>query len=590
MSHIIHLKIGIKMWRRVLQSMIRRHLSVLLLFLLLYPAVSAADYFCGGGPCYSPYVQVSTGSWDCVCCAPSGMQIYCNGTITHDWLLRTDIPAQDLTHYETYCTYDNLYICNTTGRIVYQETSKILGQGSCSMCPTKCEPHDDKCCKLGGYPVGSSANVSNGNLSHSQTLFTLPNSKILGDFKVTYNSLDSNSVPLGVGWTHNYNVNLVESNGSVVVTESDGKRGILHYNGSFYTPETSPWPRLVKNTDGTYLLTHKDGLKYYFSATGKVTSIVDRNSNTTTFLYDANDNLVTVTEPSGRVIPMSYNTSNLINSIIDPNGNIHYFTYANNTLVGIETRTPTGEALNWTYTYDPTSFFMLTKTDPKGFTTTYTYDNYTWNRLLTSTDPEGKSKTITYGTNTTTVTEKDGGVWTYKYDPTLAALIEKTDPLGGTTAYFYDSNQHLASEQDPDGNTTSYTYDSDNNITSETDPLNQTTSYTYNSFGQQLTVTDPMGNVTTYAYDSNGNMTSTQNPKGAVTVYQYDANGNVTQITNPLNQITTITYDQYNNPVTVTDHTGAITQYTCEYPAAETAGRQSQNSNSLICARSFSLP
>ncbi|MDA8241362.1 MAG: FAD-dependent oxidoreductase [Nitrospiraceae bacterium] len=28
----------------------------------------------------------------------------------------------------------------------------------------------------------------------------------------------------------------------------------------------------------------------------------------------------------------------------------------------------------------------------------------------------------------------------------------------------------------------------------------------------------------------------------------------------------------------------------CEYPAAETAGRQSQNSNSLICARSFSLP
>ena len=69
-------------------------------------------------------------------------------------------------------------------------------------------------------------------------------------------------------------------------------------------------------------------------------------------------------------------------------------------------------------------------------------------------------------TGTTTVTEKDGGLWTYQYDPTFAVKTQKTDPLGNITRYAYDPKRNLISVTDPDGGVTSYTYDSNSNLTS----------------------------------------------------------------------------------------------------------------------------
>jgi len=410
----------------------------------------------------------------------------------------------------------------------------------------------------------SSASVTSGNLYHSQTLFTIPNSKILGDFTLSYNSLDSYSGPLATGWTHTYNINLSENNNnSYTVMQGDGKREVLYQNGSSYTPKTSTYPILTKNTDETYTLTYKDGSIYNFDSNGKITAITDRNSNTLTFNYDSNNNLTNITDPSGRVITLSYDANNRINTITDPNSNTHTFTYTNDTLTGISTQSSSLGSQSWSYTYDKDAF-MLTRTDPAGNTTKYSYDEN--HKVLTGTDTEGKTKSIAYpeGTDavkTTAVTEKDGGNWTYKYDTAQGVLTEKGDPQDNKTTYSYDLNKNITSTTEPNGGATSYTYDSENNMISITDAESNVTTYTYNTYGQVTGITDSEGKATQYSYNEKGNLLSVTDPSGAKTQYQYDTKGNVASITNADGQTTTFVYDEHSYLTSTTDSTGATTTF-----------------------------
>jgi len=421
----------------------------------------------------------------------------------------------------------------------------------------KSNPED---CKLFAE-FGSFVNIASGSLSNSQMLFNIPNSKLLGEFTLSYNSLDGNRIPLGTGWTHTYSINLASNNdGSYTVREGNGSRVTLYKNGDSYIPETSSYPILVKIDDGTNLLSHKNGLRYTFSAEGKITRIEDRNANAVAFSHDGNGNLTVINDPSGRTITFNYDGANRIIAIVDPSGNTHSFTYTGDHLATISTQTALSPVINWNYTYDAQGF-LLTKTDPQGYTTAYEYDDN--HRVIGSTDPEGKPRTISYDpeNSLTQVTEKDGGVWAYKYDPNLGALVEKTDPQGGKTTYQYDPKRNLISETDPRGNAASYTYDERDNPTSVTDGLGNVTAYTYNGFNQVATITDPQNNISRMAYDEKGNLISLTDPAGATTQYSYDSRGNVTRVTNANGKATLLGYDQSSNLISLTDPSGAVSKF-----------------------------
>jgi len=84
--------------------------------------------------------------------------------------------------------------------------------------------------------------------------------------------------------------------------------------------------------------------------------------------------------------------------------------------------------------------------------------------------------------------EKDGGLWTYTYDPSLGVLKEKVDPLQNPTSYTYYPDRNLKSVTDPRGYTTSYTYDANANVTSVADAMGHVIKYTYNSFNKVATI------------------------------------------------------------------------------------------------------
>lgn len=281
---------------------------------------------------------------------------------------------------------------------------------------------------------GSSADVASGNLSHIQELFETRGAGLSTNMTLYYNSVDSNSGQLGIGWSHNYDITLKEnSDGSVLLKEGNWKRKLYEADNGAYASQPGDYSTLTKNTNGMFSITHKDGSKYNFNTLGRISSLTDRNGNTMFFTYTDGD-LTAVKDSSGRVTTLAYDPVGRITGITDPNGNTYTLGYINDMLAYIIY--PNGG--RWDYTYDA-SGFMLSKTDPNGYTTTYTYNKS--HRVATSTDAEGRIKSITYPptddispTKTTTVTEKDGGVWTYTYDTQNGTLTRKADPQGGVQA------------------------------------------------------------------------------------------------------------------------------------------------------------
>jgi RHS repeat-associated protein len=397
-------------------------------------------------------------------------------------------------------------------------------------------------------------NLKSGNLYHSQDVAGLT---------FSYNSIDIYSDyirPLGSKWTYNYDLRLeaLSDNATLILKEGDGNIIYFRLSGSIYYPDaiSGDTSQIVKNSNGTYTRTAKNGTIYAFNSIGRLLSISDRNGNTTTLTYSGSyANGTSITDKNGRITTLTPDSNGKITGVTDPAGRTYTIAYSGSLITSITD--PLGNT--WLYTYDANGR-MLTKKDPANDTVTYTYDPSTGN-LLTSTDPEGKVRTINYNqSGTSTVTEKDGGVWTYTYDPTYAVKTAKTDPLGNTTQYKYDLKRNLTSTIAPDGSITRYTYDGNSNMTSVTDPLGKTTTYTYNSLNLVTSITDPKGHITQYGYDAKGNLTSVTDAANATTQYQYDAKGNLTAIINPLGKTTSMTYDQHNNLIIVTDpKSGTVT-------------------------------
>ncbi|WP_041245337.1 phospholipase A2 [Geotalea uraniireducens] len=376
-----------------------------------------------------------------------------------------------------------------------------------------------------------------------------------------YNSINPMTGTLGTGWSHNYEIAL-QDQGNGAILFKDGQLSRLYTrSGDTYVSPPGDYSTLVKNTDGTFVITEKDGLNHNFDQWGRILSRLDKNGTAMTFAYDGG-NLSGVTDGAGRTVTFAYDGTNKLLSVTDPKGNAYTFGYDGGNLITV-TNPDSGQ---WSYTYDPAGF-LLTKADPGGNVVTYVYDDT--HRVISGTDPEGRSRDLDYAASvpgsdtakTTTFKEKDGGEWQYTYDTSAGTLTSKTDPLGNTTSFTYDSRKKMLTKTEPVIGTTTYSYDANDYMTSLTDPLSNTTSYTYNSRGQVLTVSGPAG-TTTNTYDANGNLLTVTDPARATTTYEYDPKGNVTKITDAKGKATTFVYDASGMLTSTTDQTGATTTYT----------------------------
>jgi|GEM_PF-3214627 RHS repeat-associated core domain len=384
----------------------------------------------------------------------------------------------------------------------------------------------------GGW--SQSVNTYNLNLLINKSLFNIPGRGIPIQDGLTYNSLDSEKGPVGIGWHLNSDMSLTETeDGSIIFNGGDGSGITFSANsdGSYTSP-----PGIYLTLEDldipyttSYSITDKDQTVYTFTD-GKLTKIVDRNDNTTTFAYNAKGLLDTMTDASGRSLSYTY-TNGLLTEITDPAQRSYRLAYQNNYLTSVTD--PNSEVVSITYDING---HLNTFVDSLERDTTF---NIGTNGQLAYIDDARTAGQDVYRTtfsvsdeNTqlvTSITDPLNHVSTYYHDPRSGNLIKFKDAIGDTVEYEW-SNNTLESMKNAKG-TTAYTYDSRGNVLTRTRDSSSgelVETMTYDDYNQVLTYRDGGGHNTNYSYDVKGNLLSTSDPDiQESNGRKYDQYGNV---------------------------------------------------------------
>ncbi len=256
-----------------------------------------------------------------------------------------------------------------------------------------------------------------------------------------------------------------------------------------------------------------------------------------TFTYDSNAFLASITDEEGRVTGYVNNVRGLPTSATRGSG--------------------TSSAVTTTYVWNG-NWRVPDRVIEPGLTTDYTWN--TSGQLTQVTQTDTTSQTVPYATNGQTRT------WTYTYG-SAGQLLTVDGPLSGS------------------GDTVTYTYNANGYLATVTNEVGQVTTITaLNGNGQPTSITDPNLVVTNLAYDPVGRLSAvTVDPSGlsAVTTIAYDAAGDTTRITRPNGAYLQYTYDNARRLTQVQDNTGAVISYTRDNMGNVTA-RQIRDSSGTL--------
>lgn len=369
-------------------------------------------------------------------------------------------------------------------------------------------------------------------------------------FERHYTSADDTSGPLGSGWIHNLEAELLEKDGGVLVRAGNGQQTFFREesDGTF-SPPPGGTSELLETADG-YELRRRDQTVLRFDTAGQLTATEDRDGQGLSLAYAADGEIDEVVDAAGRIVDFTHDTNGLLTSLTLPDGRSVTFGYTDGMLTSV-TDLRGGTT---TYQYD-SSGRLTTITDQNGnVVVATTYDSE--GRVASQTDAGGDTGQFDYsvnadGTETTTYTDARGHVWEDVHAG--HKLIQRRDPLGNTVVFDYDMDVNVVSMTDPRGNRTSLTYDARGNVLARTDPLGNLEEWTYNSAAQVLSYTDGRGHVTSYTYDASGNLTQVDAPEGATSTFTYTADGLLDTLTDPRGNTTDLGYDSAGNLVSVTD-------------------------------------
>jgi RHS repeat-associated protein len=362
-----------------------------------------------------------------------------------------------------------------------------------------------------------------------------------------------------------------------------------------------------------------------FDALGRQLTAVGGAGQTTTYAYDSNGNVVSITDALGRVTQQVFDPLNRKTQVTEPNGGVTTIGY--NQLDEVNAVT---DPMGHTTTYVEDGFGdVIEEISPDRGTTVYTYNigglltqkvdaagvvtNHSWDfldRLATTTYPGNPAENVTYtydqgpnGIGRLTGVSDAAGSLTRTYN--LRGLVTRETRTSGaamlSTGYTYDLANRLVTITYPSGLVVAYSRDDMGRITA-VNATNPTTSLSTPvvsaiatlPFGPRNSLTYGDGAVEARSYDLDYRLTNLAASWGSPLqnlTYAYDANDNVLSISdgvtpgnsqsftynnvNRLNQATggygglAYTYDLVGNRLTQTTTIGSTSStQTYGYDAA----------------------
>ncbi|NLW46279.1 MAG: hypothetical protein GXY86_02915, partial [Firmicutes bacterium] len=234
----------------------------------------------------------------------------------------------------------------------------------------------------------------------------------------------------------------------------------------------------------------------YDDTIGKPTKIkVDAGTDTleTSLTYDSYGNLKTKTEPNGLVSEIFYETGK--NAF--PERKVYY---------NIPNEAGVPSDISYYYGYNLDTGMKEWETDPRGFKTSYKYDDL--NRVTRVTLPDD----------------------------------DQDDSNNPFRKYEFNDAENYCDFFNEKGQQTRFNFDG----------LGRLTEVIKHTDGERYSAQVSTG----YHYDTLGRIDRVTDPMGRVTIYGYDGLNRVTQVTYPDNSFVTLEYDDVTNTVTITDEEG----------------------------------
>lgn len=346
---------------------------------------------------------------------------------------------------------------------------------------------------------------------------------------------------------------------------------------------------------------------------GRVTQRQDSNGGITTFAYDVANRKTSETNALNQTTSfISYDGDNRLTRSKDANDVITDLTYhprgwlLTRTVRASADGSPSSNDATTTMGYDAVGD-LTSVVEPDGVTTGYGYDAahrlgaisdadhdtlvYTLdavgNRTAENTYDSGgtlkRSLTRSFDARNQVQSQHDGegDLTVFNYDAN-GNRSGQTDALGVMTRWNFDAENRLLSTvqnylgSDPAtaNTTTAYGYDTANHLVSVTDPDNLATGYQVDAMGRVTQLTSPDTGITASSYDAAGNRVSQTDARGVTSTYTYDALNRLTSISYPTSTLNVHYY--YDEPDSTTGCSGS-------YPVGHMTRMTDSSGNTTWC-------
>jgi RHS repeat-associated protein len=272
----------------------------------------------------------------------------------------------------------------------------------------------------------------------------------------------------------------------------------------------------------------------------------------------------------------------------DGNGNVTTYAYnSNGDMTSVTPPAPMGAT---TYTYDALGR-VTSVTDGRGDTTEYQYD--VRDRIVLTTFEDGQNLVSTYYDNGLehSRTDSGGGAVTYEYDAQGRLTKQQGPQVGVEQSYGFDEVGNMLTYTDQYG-TVTYTYDAANQLSTVTDSTSAVYSFEYDQNGAETKRTFPSGATTQTMRDASGRATqiTARAADGSVAVdigYNYGTAGTTDDRVNLRSRtsfaeqgiapgaVTSYTYDSRNRLTLANETANGATTASWAY-AYDAAGNRTQ--------------
>ena len=285
-------------------------------------------------------------------------------------------------------------------------------------------------------------------------------------------------------------------------------------------------------------------LEQEYDERGRLLTIKDQHGRETRMTYDAEGRVLSTELPDGRKTSREYDARGRVTKAVAENGSVTTFDYDAEGRLARRIDARGAEEFSYTLRGQVAS---ITYSD--GTKRLWRYDLA--GRPTTMTTPDGLEVRYAYDARNriAAISDYTGRAVSVERDA-RGRVAAATDPLGRVTRWSFDEENRLVEFTGADGYTERKVFGADGRIAARVDRAGNRLEYTYDAKGHLATMRDPIGNIISYGRDAKNGEISLRHADGTTETWATDESSRQSRFTNRAGQVQTTTHNTEGRPAT----------------------------------------